>query len=162
MRFRLFLLFVILFSVKQLPAQESHIPMLSFQQFEKYLNQKSDTIYVINFWATWCGPCRSELPAFERIHLDHARDKVKVLLVSLDFPKELDNTLRPYLKSNRITASVVLLNDPDSNAWIDKVSPEWTGAIPATLIYKGLHKVFFEHELSYQDINNSILSLINL
>jgi hypothetical protein len=43
------------------------------------------------------------------------------------------------------------LNEPDANSWIDKVSPEWSGAIPATLIvnnYKN-KKVFFEQKLEY-------------
>jgi thiol-disulfide isomerase/thioredoxin len=143
-------------------AQEKTIPVLGFSDFERLLHQKSDTVYVINFWATWCGPCRRELPEFEKIHQDYALEKVKVLLVSLDFPSRLESGLNPYLESNRITAPVVLLNEPDANAWIDKVDPVWTGSLPATLIYKRSNRLFYERELHYQDIYGSIQSLINL
>ena len=143
-------------------AQDRTIPVLGFSDFEKNLHQQSDSVYVINFWATWCGPCRRELPEFEKIHQDYAREKVKVLLVSLDFPSRLDSGLKPFLKSNQITAPVILLNEPDANAWIEKIDPAWTGSLPATLIYKGSSRLFYEQELHYQDIYRSIQSLINL
>jgi len=142
-------------------AQDRTVPMLNFAGFEKYLCSQSDTVFVINFWATWCGPCRRELPEFEKIHNEHSREKVKVLLVSLDFPSQLEKGLIPYLTNNRITADVVLLNEPDANAWINLVDPSWTGSLPATLLYTGGKRIFYEKELSYQDINNSIHLLID-
>jgi len=133
--------------------------MVNFSGMAPYLSRTSDTIYVINFWATWCGPCRRELPVFEKIHQQYDGQKVKVLLVSLDFPQTLNTSLKSYLKSNNITARVLLLNAPDSNSWIDKVDPSWTGSLPATLVYKGPERHFFERELTYEDLNASIVSL---
>jgi hypothetical protein len=46
-----------------------------------------------------------------------------------------ETRLIPFIEENKLSAEVILLHDPDANAWIDKVSPEWSGAIPATLIY---------------------------
>ena len=139
-------------------AQDRPVSMVNFAGFEPYLAGRSDTVYVINFWATWCGPCRRELPNMEQIHKDFAGKKVKVLLVSLDFPNQQES-LQQFLSSNHITAPVILLNEPDANAWIDKVDPSWSGALPATLIYKGKDRLFFEKELTYKDVNNSIISL---
>jgi thiol-disulfide isomerase/thioredoxin len=158
------LLFIFLLTSLSRPmlAQENPVPILNFSSFEKYLENHSDTVYILNFWATWCGPCRKELPAFEKIHLDYANEKVKVLLVSLDFPSQVEKGLQPYLKNNHITASVILLNEPDANSWIDKIDPAWTGSLPATLMYKGNNRKFFEKELSYADISSSILSFTNL
>jgi thiol-disulfide isomerase/thioredoxin len=132
-----------------------------FKGFEHYLHNQNDSVYVINFWATWCVPCRKELPEFERIIEQYKTDKVKVLLVSLDFPSQVDQGLVPFLKNNHITAEVLLLNDPNSNKWIDKVDPSWSGSIPATLIYKGNSRKFFEKELDYESLNQNIHDLIN-
>jgi thiol-disulfide isomerase/thioredoxin len=138
---------------------ENKIPLVGFSEVESYLNRNSDTVYIINFWATWCGPCRRELPDMERIHLDYAAQKVKVLLVSLDFPEQRDKGLAGFLQANHITAPVVLLNEPDANAWINKVDPSWTGSLPATLLYKGRERLFFEKELTYEDLSHCIQSI---
>ncbi len=153
-------LFILLsvFTATGIKGQNRPVPMVNFAGFEPYLNSKSDTVYVINFWATWCGPCRRELPDMEKIHKDYSGRKVKVLLVSLDFPNQ-QKGLQQFLLTNRITAPVLLLNEPDANAWIDKVDPSWTGALPATLIFKGKDRLFFEKELTYQEVNNSIVTL---
>jgi thiol-disulfide isomerase/thioredoxin len=146
------------FSWSGLYGQNATVPMVDFAGVEPYLGSRSDTVYVINFWATWCGPCRRELPNMEKIHRDYSGRKVKVLLVSLDFPNQ-QKGLQQFLSSNHITAPVILLNEPDANAWIDKVDPSWTGALPATLIFKGNERLFFEKELTYQEVNSSIISL---
>lgn len=136
-----------------------NIPVVGFSEFEENLHSSSDTVYVINFWATWCAPCRKELPEFEKIYKSHKDDKVKVLLVSLDFPSQAENSLKNFLSANEITAPVILLNEPDANSWIDKVHPSWSGALPATLFYKKNQKIFYEKQLTYQDISQSISTL---
>ena len=153
-------LFVLL-PERVLQAQSS-VPVVGFSEFEKSLKSNSDTVYVINFWATWCAPCRKELPEFEKIHKAFSHEKVKVLLVSLDFPNQAEKSLKNFLVSNAITAPVILLNEPDANSWIDKVDPSWSGALPATLIYRNNNRKFFEKELTYQDITYSISTLNNL
>jgi thiol-disulfide isomerase/thioredoxin len=143
-------------------AQKNSVPEVNFAAFQNQLNHNTDTVYVINFWATWCAPCRNELPLFEKIYTDFSDQKVKVLLVSLDFPKQAEKSLGSFISSNKITAPVILLNEPDANAWIDKVDPSWSGALPATLIYKKSNRRFFEKELTYDDISNSISFLNKL
>ena len=61
-----------------------------FEDFAPLLELNNDTVYVINFWATWCGPCVEEMPYFEQLHARMAEKPVKVLLVSMDFKKDLD------------------------------------------------------------------------
>lgn len=139
----------------------ANIPVMNFQQFEPTLHYSNDTIYIINFWATWCVPCRKELPEFEKIHKDFSGQKVKVILTSLDFPKQIENSLIPFLEKNNITADVILLNDPNSNVWIDKVDTSWSGSLPATLIYNSSGRQFFEKELNYESIKNIIQMLNN-
>ncbi|QYA26118.1 TlpA family protein disulfide reductase [Gramella sp. MT6] len=114
----------------------SGIPVYEkFEDFEPILNIQNDTTYVINFWATWCKPCIKELPHFKDLDSIYKDKKMKVVLVSLDFPKDVDTKLVSFVKENQIEDKVVVLLDGKYNDWIDKVSPEWSGAIPATYIF---------------------------
>ncbi|MEI7581301.1 MAG: TlpA disulfide reductase family protein [Saprospiraceae bacterium] len=127
------------------------VTMVKWPDVQKILTQKSDTTYIVNFWATWCKPCIAELPSFEQIQQNYKGQNVRVLLISMDFAKELKTRVIPFINQRKIRSRVWLLNEPDANSWIDKVSSEWSGAIPATLIvnnYKN-KKVFFEQKLEY-------------
>ena len=140
--------------------QTLQVPEMNFSQFEPYLQKSNDTVYVINFWATWCKPCIKELPDFERINKDYRNEKVKVYLVSLDFPDKHDESLIPFLKEHNIKSEVIHLTDTDANTWIDKVSPFWSGAIPATVIYKNTSREFYEKTLTYDELKKIVESKI--
>jgi thiol-disulfide isomerase/thioredoxin len=142
------------------PDKTGNIPKRSFNQFEPYLHKSTDTVYIINFWATWCKPCIKELPDFEKINHDYRNEKVKVYLVSLDFPDKHDELLIPFIKEHNIHSEVIHLTDPDANSWIDKVSPFWSGSIPVTVIYKGNSREFYEKALTYDELKKIIESKI--
>ena len=108
-----------------------------FSQVEPFFHFNNDTTYVVNFWTTWCKPCVEELPYFEELTQAYKGQKVKVILVSLDFPRQFESKLAPFVAERQLQSTVIALADGRYNDWIDKVSTEWTGAIPATYIYKG-------------------------
>jgi thiol-disulfide isomerase/thioredoxin len=163
MRFiRLFIFFTLIVgSISVWGQTQENIPVVNFKQFEPLLHKSNDTVYVINFWATWCVPCRKELPEFEKLYKSSQDKNISILLVSLDFPKHVESGLKPFLKKNNITAPVLLLNDPNSNAWINKVDKKWSGSLPATLLYKGQSRLFFEKELDFESLIHAIDQINN-
>lgn len=129
------------------------VPVVNFSYVQQALQQKNnDTTYVVNFWATWCKPCIKELPYFDSLETKYAGKKIKVLLVSLDFKRNYKTALLPYLQKHNVQSSVVLLYEPDANAWIDKVSNSWSGAIPATLIFKNDRREFYEKDFHSHEL----------
>lgn len=104
------------------------------------VSASNDTTYVVNFWATWCGPCVKELPVFDTIDQHFAGKNVKVLLVSLDFPKDLNTKLPDFIARKGIRQEVVYLDELYENEWIPKVDTLWQGNIPATLVVRGSSK----------------------
>jgi thiol-disulfide isomerase/thioredoxin len=159
MKFRilLFILFVLYFPLTG-QVKERTILKLNFNQLEPYLHRQSDTLYIVNFWATWCVPCREELPAFEKVRVQYTGQKLKILLVSLDDPRQMNTALRSFLNKKNIQSEVILLDDTRQNIWIDKVNPEWSGSLPFTMIYNSGFRESFERSLSYQTLD----SIINL
>ena len=133
----------------------------NYDGLESYLNQKNDTLYVINFWATWCVPCVKELPHFEKLNQKYKNSKFKMILVSLDFPKMIESRVIPFMKKKKLKAEVIVLNDPDANSWIEKVAKEWSGAIPATVIYKNEKRKFYEQSFTEEELETEIKTFIN-
>ena len=126
------------------------IPVLNFDELEPLLYTDSNEINIINFWAMWCAPCVKELPILQDYQKNNPN--VNVTLVSLDFPEDIESKLKPFLKQKGITAKVVLLDDPDANSWIDKIDPNWSGAIPFTIIFNNKKRSF--HERVFKDIED--------
>lgn len=123
--------------------------------------KSDDTTYVVNFWATWCSPCLKEIAYFEELHREYRASGVKVALVSLDFPDQLERRLVPFIKEKKITAPVMLMTDLHYNKWINQVDPGWSGAIPATLIYNSTKRVFLEKELTREELFSHVHQILN-
>lgn len=138
-----------------------NIPTLNYKELKPYLNQKDNTTYVVNFWATWCAPCVKELPYFENIQKNYGSKNVKVILVSLDFPDKKETALLPYVKKKNLQSKVLHLDDPNEQFWIADVSEDWSGAIPATLIYNKERREFYEQSFSQEELENEIQTFLN-
>lgn len=134
---------------QSLQAQE--VTVVKWKEIQDILSQSSDTTYIVNFWATWCKPCVVEIPYFEEIQQNFKDKNVRVIMVSMDFAKDISTRVIPFVHQHRLTGKVWVLNEPDTNSWIEKINPEWSGAIPATLIVNNQKKkkVFFEQKLDY-------------
>lgn len=136
--------------------QQSDLEVYNFNDFEVFLNQKDDKVYVINFWATWCAPCIKELPHFEAINESYKDQNVEVILVSLDFPNQYEKKLIPFVKKRQLKSRVIALNDTKMNDWIPKVSDAWSGAIPATIIYNKNMRKFYERTFTQEELETEL------
>jgi thiol-disulfide isomerase/thioredoxin len=146
------------------------LPVMSFGQkaeivkvttITKMLEEKSDRIQVINFWATWCAPCVKELPFFEKLNAER-KEEVSVTLVSMDL--ELDpnpEKVYKFIARKNIRSNVLLLDQTNPNEWIDKISTEWSGALPATLVVntKTGKRQFVEGELAEGQLEKAIAAV---
>jgi thiol-disulfide isomerase/thioredoxin len=91
---------------------------------------------LVNFWATWCGPCREEFPDLVEIRGQYGPDTLDFVLVSLDDPSDIGKAVPEFLAEARATAfPSYLLNADDSDAAINLVDPTWSGELPATFLY---------------------------
>jgi thiol-disulfide isomerase/thioredoxin len=139
----------------------SQIPTVDFDQLEPRLTTSSDSVYVVNFWATWCVPCVKELPEFEKINQLYAEKKVKVLLVSLDNPRHTESRVLPFINEHGLKSEIILLDDPRSSSWIPRVDDTWSGAIPATIIFNRNSRSFYEQVFTYEELENAVISKLN-
>jgi thiol-disulfide isomerase/thioredoxin len=136
------------------------VPAYDFKSLEYFLNKKNDTTYVVNFWATWCGPCVAELPHFEKLNDIYKGQKVKVLLISLDMKKKIESNLIPFIKKKNLKSDVMFLDDPNANDWIGKVDANWSGAIPATIIFNKSERKFYEQSFTFEALEKELKQFI--
>ncbi|MCB0697341.1 MAG: redoxin domain-containing protein [Chitinophagaceae bacterium] len=112
----------------------------------KRLAASPDTLFVVNFWATWCGPCVKELPEFDKLAGNYKGRPVKVLLVSLDFKEDYQKKIPKFVQKKKLEHEVVWFNETNANEFIPKIDNEWQGSIPATLLFykKRSYRKFIE------------------
>jgi thiol-disulfide isomerase/thioredoxin len=151
--------FLILISAFTMGAQS--IPVMNYTQLEKHLKNDENKVVLVNFWATWCKPCVEELPSFLRLSEELKDKNFKLVLVSLDFSNQIEKRVMPFVKEHNIKDTVIVLDDPDANSWINKVHPSWDGAIPVSLILYKEKKEFYEGTLNFEELSNLILPKLN-
>ena len=143
-------LILIFGSIIKLSAQQVNV--ITLDQVYSRVNAGSDTLFVINFWATWCVPCVKELPDFERLNAGKGNEKLKILLVNMDNKSKLTTSVLPFLKKSGIQNEVYMLNEADPQEYINRVDTSWSGALPATLMIKNSKRKFFEKDFTYSEL----------
>lgn len=125
-------------------------------------SQKNDTIYVVNFWATFCKPCIAEIPDFIRITNKYKYQKVKLLLVSLDLPSYYPARIISFAKAKDFNAEICWLNETNADHFCPMIDAKWSGAIPATIIVntKTGKKKFFEEEMKAEKFEAVLKEII--
>jgi len=146
---------------ESIDVSDVSVRSLNYNELKPLLEKNNDSIYVVNFWATWCKPCIEELPAFEKLNQEYNSENVNVLLVSLDFPNQIESRLKPYIIKKNLQSKVVLLDDVNEDVWIKAISEKWSGAIPATIIYNKNSKKFYEQSFNYETLETELKTFLN-
>lgn len=124
--------------------------------------QNNDTVYVTNFFATWCGPCMAEIPHFKEKLEELKKRPVKFTFVSLDQKKDWDTKVKDFGIENGLSSNIVLFDgqqlDPPFFAEHFKT---WKGeGIPFTLIQKGTNSDETEGSMSKEELSSKINSFL--
>lgn len=152
MKLRLFLFLLFSTLIFKVTAQ---VKAITYAQLQERISNP-DTLYIVNFWATWCGPCIAELPDFDKLQRVYAGKPLKVLLVSMDFPSKLKTAVVPFAKKHPLSATFYFMQRNNDQELIDEVDKNWSGALPATLIVNTKKQInkFYERTFTYNELNS--------
>ncbi len=149
----LFLLFIT-FSV----ASNAQVRTVKLPELQAMTKGK-DTLYIVNFWSTWCKPCMQELPSFDSL-ARQTKGPVKLILVSLDFAENLKSKVEPTLIKKQISANCVLLDETDANTFIPAIHKNWSGSIPATVMYYNGQSILAEKKMHLEQIKSMMAAFL--
>jgi len=82
---------------------------------ERRLSDFKDKVVIIDFWATWCPPCRAEIPHFVNLYNQYKDQGLEVIGIALDFNG--DRVVPPFVSSNNINYTILLGNEEVSNLY---------------------------------------------
>lgn len=138
------------------------IPSWKIEEVVNAYSKKTDSVYIINFWATFCKPCVAEIPYLQSISKKYAGHKIKLLLVSLDLPAFYPGNIERFAKKNNFTADIVWLNESDADHFCPVIDKKWSGAIPATIFVNAAtgYKKFIESSMSEEQFEKELKAAI--
>ncbi|WP_353145891.1 TlpA disulfide reductase family protein [Chryseobacterium sp.] len=112
---------------------------LSPENISQHLAKNNDTLYVTNFFATWCGPCMKEIPSFKDKMQELKGKPVKFTFVNLDDKSDWDEAVKNFVVENNLGGSVILLDGQklDQNFFAHNFQQWDGGSIPFTYMRKG-------------------------
>lgn len=116
-----------------LPATDSSVELVRPLEVARRMGDAGAPM-VLNFWATWCGPCRAEQPRLHAWATDHP--EVRMVWVSLDLAKLREPAVVPALRGPGYLDGAVeqwQLDDPDPAMAMGKLLPDWKGVVPTTV-----------------------------
>lgn len=147
------LLSLILFTTFVVTANAQTISKWKIEDVVRSYTRNNDTVYVVNFWATFCKPCIAEIPDFIRIVKQYEKQKVKLVLVSLDLPSYYPAKIAAFAKKNNYNVRIVWLNETNADHFCPAIDKTWSGSIPSTIVVnnKTGYRKFTEGEMSAAD-----------
>ena len=92
---------------------------------------------LVNVWATWCDPCREEMPDLIRFYRDHRKDGLRLLLVSADDEENRAEVARVLVEAGLPTDTLSFIKRGDDMKFINGLDRDWSGALPASFLFDG-------------------------
>jgi thiol-disulfide isomerase/thioredoxin len=114
------------------------------EEMQTLLKRDGTRPLLVNYWATWCDPCRDEFPDLVKIDKDYRAKGLDFIAITLDDLADINTEVPKFLRQMNAKMPVYLLNVADPEPAINAVDREWGGALPATFLYNSKGDVVYK------------------
>ncbi|HEY6400431.1 MAG TPA: TlpA disulfide reductase family protein [Blastocatellia bacterium] len=113
--------------------------------FGKFKDSAKGKVLVLNFWATWCGPCVAEFPELVAIDAKYRDKGVKFVGITADDAEDVQPKVIPFIKKHQVKFDIVQQNLEDSEELMNQITKDWNGVIPVTVVYDKQGNLAYSH-----------------
>ena len=152
---------------KARPTSVSQTPFtaraVSAAEMQALLKRDGSRPLLVNYWATWCDPCRDEFPDLVKIDKDYRAKGLDFIAITLDDLADIKTAVPKFLRDMNARMPNYLLNVADPEPTINLIDPRWGGALPATFLYDNNGQVVYKHfgRVNTPELRAAIDKLVN-
>lgn len=143
---------ILFFLACSVAVSAQNIEAIDQSKLDELINNRNGKILLLNVWATWCLPCKEEVPDLNKVEKQYSKS-VDVVGLSTDYPDEIESRIIPFINKNNILYEVSVSAFKKDADLINYLHDEWGGSLPATFIYdskgKLIHFVEGKEKFSY-------------
>jgi thiol-disulfide isomerase/thioredoxin len=131
------------------------------ERLGRLLEESKGSVLVVNFWATWCGPCREEFPDLVRLFQEQKEKGLNLVSISMDEPEETE-AAREFLLEQRVEFPSFIREFDDFEVFVNTIDSDWSGVLPTTIIFdrEGNHVRRIEGQTDYRQLHEIVAPLL--
>lgn len=133
----MFLRFIIVFCIFIGINSAQHnivVETIDEPELQEIIDNRNGKVLLLNIWATWCPPCRKEIPDLIKLS-DNYNNIVEVIGISIDYSEDLEKKILPFLEKNKVSYVNYISDFRNDEELINFLHKKWSGVLPASFIY---------------------------
>jgi peroxiredoxin len=147
--------------LEEIEAKPVELQAASGADLKALRKNSSGKLLLVNFWATWCGPCRTEMPDFQSIYRMYGHRAFDVVTVSINYPDEQPGVLA-VLKKLHATSRNLILGSTDIYPLLAAFDSDWNAAVPFTMLIRPNGEVVYRRQGTINPLEMKRLIIANL
>lgn len=143
-------------------AGPSNLVPLDEQAFGRLVAHHRGKVLLVDFWATWCAPCREEMPKLVSLYSSERERNIDLVTISCDEPEQTGDATE-FLQKQGAPAPFYIKRAKNDDHFINAIDPKWSGALPALFLFnrKGQKVRSFVGETDMNQLKASIKTLLS-